>query len=50
MLRELQNPEDIVLLVREINDPMAILKTSSPTASSTEYGNDPAILYRQRKY
>ena len=37
ILREFQIPEDIIILVRYVKEPITVLNTSKPTSLSTEY-------------
>ena len=36
ILRVFQNPEDIIVIVRDLKDPTFVFKTSRPTALATE--------------
>ena len=47
MIQEFHNPEEVIVLVRDMEDPMAILKTSIPTSLSTKDGNYPTMVMIQ---
>ena len=47
ILREFHNPEDIVILVRDLKDPTTVLNTSIPTALSSEDEKYPIMVMIQ---
>ena len=47
IIREFQNPEDIIVLVRYLKDPTTILNTSITTAISAQYKKDPIMAMIQ---
>ena len=49
VLQELQNPEDIIVLVQYLKDPMTVMDTSRPISLYTEDKKDPIMVTIQTK-
>ena len=43
------NPEDIIIMVIDLKDPIIVLNTSRPTALSAEDEKDPVMIMTQTK-